>query len=547
LLYRFGWFWCGSARADSDGDTAHAIAAETAVRSESIFIQRRVLLDKDNFVRVFLQITFLLFTEVMVSAQTCLSAPPGGLTTGVVAGASTQPAAVAPDKVAVVQQESETTSQNNNGGVPDEPATMFRHSNSSPFWLSGQTNVIFQAHPPFHAAYSGPNSLSNAGEYKTSLLGTLFLGVQVPGTHDRTEFLLDFESAGGRGISQALGLAGFTNLDVVRNPTLSSEPYVARLQLHQILPLSKNTTEASRSAMSLATKVPVRRLEFRVGKMSAPDSFDVNAIGSDSHLQFTNWTVDNNGAYDYAADTRGYTYGAVVEFQDRIWAARYGLMLMPTVANGIHLDWNLRRARGENVEFELRKGVWWHKPGVIRVLSYVNHAHMGSYREAVSAFLDGSDPVPDITKHEHFGAVKYGFGVNTEQQISDNLRLFARFGWNEGQHESFAYTEVDQTVAAGGDYSGRRWRRPLDKVGIAFVSNAIKKDHQLYLKYGGLGFLLGDGNLTYGRENILETYYNLHTWRGLFYALGASYVANPGYNRDRGPVIVPSIRMHVDF
>jgi carbohydrate-selective porin OprB len=319
------------------------------------------------------------------------------------------------------------------------------------------------------------------------------------------------------------------------------------VELHQIVPLSKQTIETARGPFNLATKVPIRRLEFRVGKMSAPDSFDLNTVGSDSHLQFTNWTIDNNGAYDYAADTRGYTYGAVIEYQDRVWAARYGLMLMPTVANGIDLDWNLRRARGENVEFELRKGIWWRKSGTIRILSYVNRAHMGSYREAVDAFLSGQDTVPDITKHEHFGAVKYGFGFNTEQQLGDNLRAFARFGWNEGQHESFAYTEVDQTVLVGGDYGGRHWGRALDKVGLAFVSNAIKNDHQSYLKLGGQGFLLGDGKLNYGRENILEAYYNLHAWRGLFYSLGASYIGNPGYNRDRGPVIVPSVRMHLDF
>ena len=378
--------------------------------------------------------------------------------------------------------------------LSDAPPSMFVHSQTGPFWISGQANIIFQAHPPFHALYSGSNSLSNAGEYKTSLLGTLYLGAVVPHTNKHTEFLLDFESAGGRGISQALGLAGFTNLDVVRNPNLSSVPYVARAEFHQIVPLSSELTEAPRSFLNLATQVPVRRLDLRVGKMSAPDSFDLNSIGSDSHLQFTNWTIDNSGAYDYAADTRGYTYGAVIEYQDRIWAARYGLMLMPTVANGIHLDWALRRARGENIEVELRKGLLRKKPGVVRVLSYVNHAHMGSYREAVAAFLSHRDAVPDILAHEHFSSVKYGFGFNTEQQVNRSLRAFARFGWNEGQHESYAYTEVDQTAMVGGDYNGQSWGRPFDKIGVAFVTNAISKDHQLYLKYGGKGFLIGDGN-----------------------------------------------------
>src|SRR5579883_581539 len=325
-----------------------------------------------------------------------------------------------------------------------DSVTMFPHSKELPFWVSGQANVIFQAHPPFHALYSGINSFSNAGEYKTSLLGTMYMGWQVPRTAHTTELLLDLESTGGRGLSQALGLAGFTNLDVVRNPTLSASPYVARVELHQIIPLSHQTEEAERNYLNLATLIPSRLLKIRVGKMSTVDSFDVNSVGSDSHLQFTNWTIDNNGAYDYAADTRGYTYGAILEYQDHVWAARYGLMLMPTVANGIDLDWNLHRAHADNIELELRRGFLPKKAGTIRFLTYINHAHMGSYREAVLAFLEGHDPVPDVTHHEHFGAVKYGFGLNAEQQISAEARLFARFGWNDDQHESFAYTEVGQ-------------------------------------------------------------------------------------------------------
>jgi carbohydrate-selective porin OprB len=172
---------------------------------------------------------------------------------------------------------------------------------------------------------------------------------------------------------------------------------------------------------------------------------------------------------------------------------------------------------------------------------------MGLYRDAVKAYLAGTDKTPDITKHESYGAVKYGFGLNVEQEVSDNLRVFGRFGWNEGQHESFCYTEVDQTFEFGGDFAGRGWGRANDKVGLAFVSNAIKRDHQEYLKLGGLGFILGDGNLNYAREDILEGYYNVHTWRGVYYALDAQYINHPGYNQDRGPVLVESVRMHVDF
>ena len=436
----------------------------------------------------------------------------------------------------------------------DETApTMFPHSETSRFYIAGQANIIFQAHGPFHSPYEGPNSLLARGEYKPSLLGTLYLGAQLrrdPRTE--TDALFNLETAAGRGISEALGLAGFTNLDVVRNPTLGSVPYMARAQLHQTIGFTDKLVESIRTPFSLATLVPERRLEFYVGKMSLPDYLDINSIGSDSHLQFMNWTVDNNGAWDYAADTRGYTYAAVAEYDDKVWSARYALALMPTVANGIDLVWNLRQASGQNWEFELRKPLLGSllppdRKGVVRVLGYVNHAHMGLYRVANQAFVSGEDPTPEITKHETYGAVKYGFTFNAEQELTSNLRAFTRVGWNEGQHESFAYTEVDQTVEFGGDYSGRAWSRPYDKLGVAFVSNAIKADHQAYLKLGGLGFLLGDGKLNYAREDILEGYYNLHTWRGVYYALDLQYIDHPGYNKDRGPVLVESVRMHVDF
>ncbi|WP_263415026.1 carbohydrate porin [Terriglobus aquaticus] len=439
-----------------------------------------------------------------------------------------------------------------------ELLTMFPHRDAAPWYIAGQANVIFQAHPSFHSPYEGVNSLHGAGEYKTSLLGTLYLGFQPwlalshTQEHTRalrynTDVVLDVESAGGRGLSQALGLAGFTNIDVVRNPNLGSAPYIARVQVSQTIGFTNELTDNARGPLSLGQKVPVRRLDLRVGKMSMADTFDLNGVLSDSHLQFTNWTVDNNGAWDYAADTRGYTYGAIAEYQDRKWAVRYGLALMPTVANGIDLDWAVRRARGQNMEGEWRHGFLPGKAGVQRVLAYVNNAHMGSYREAVESYESGQDARPNITAHEHFDAQKYGLGYNFEQSVTPRLRVAGRFGWNDGKTESFAYTEVEQTVSVGADYAGDGWGRTHDKVGVTFVSNAIKRDHQRYLADGGLGFILGDGKLNYGRENIVESYYNLHTWRGLYFALGLSHIDNPGYNRDRGPVWVPSVRGHVDF
>jgi hypothetical protein len=426
--------------------------------------------------------------------------------------------------------------------------TMAPHARAARYWLSGQANIIFQGRLPFHSSYEGTNSFRSSAEDKTSLVGTLFTGVRASNsTRYDTDLIVDFEAAGGRGLSQALGLAGFTNLDVVRNPTLGSKPYLARYQVHQTIGLSNETTTQTPGVFALASEVPVRRIELRVGKMTLPDFFDANTVGADSHLQFMNWTVDNNGAWDYAADTRGYTVGGMVEYDDRQWSLRYGLFAMPTMANGIDMDWAFSRAHAQNGEFELRRGLVHGRQGTERVLFYANRAHMGSYREAVHAYQSGADAKPDITRHEHFSALKYGFGLNTDQQLSENLRGFARFGWNEGQHESFAYTEVDQTVAFGADYAATRWHRPNDKLGAAFVSNAIKRDHQNYLKYGGQGFILGDGGLRYGRETTEEGYYTLHAWRGLFYAVDVQHINNPGYNRDRGPAWVGSVRAHLDF
>ncbi|MGP8259465.1 MAG: carbohydrate porin [Acidobacteriaceae bacterium] len=431
--------------------------------------------------------------------------------------------------------------------------TFFSHSDATRYYLAGQANIIFQSHGPFHSAYEGPHSLLERGEYKTSLVGTLYMGAELvrnPARH--FEAIYDEESAGGRGISEAFGLAGFSNLDVVRNPSLGPTPYLARVQLHQTIGFSSKMEEATRGPFSLATEVPVRRLELRAGKVGLPDFFDLNSIGTDSHLQFLNWTVDNNGAWDYAADTRGYTYGAIAEYDDKTWSARYAVATIPTVANGINFEWNLHRANGQNMEFEWRHGLLGgllppERKGTMRLLGYVNHGNMGDYRQQNIKFLEGLTATPDITAHPLQNTVKYGVGVNMEQELTDNLRMFGRFGWNEGQHESYVYTEVDQTVELGGDFAGRGWGRANDKVGLTFVSNAIKRDHQAYLKMGGLGFLLGDGNLNYAREDIVEGYYTLHTWGGLFYALDLQYITHPGYNQDRGPVLVETVRMHVDF
>jgi hypothetical protein len=420
---------------------------------------------------------------------------------------------------------------------------MFPHFKDNRFWLSGQANFIFQTHPPFDAKYSGKNSLAPNYEKATSRVLTLYTGVRL---NDSTEILVDIEEAGGSALSTGLGLAGNTDLDIVRNPLLSKAPYLARGMVHKVFALSKDKVESERTPLSLFDELPRRRLEVRFGKFSLPDFFDLNSVGSDTRFQFTNWSVDNNGAWDYAADTRGYTVGVMADYEDRNWGFRFVEGLMPKVANGIDLVWRPWQAHAENFEFELRHGPIPKKPGVVRILAYTNYANMGTYRDQIIQ-AEQNHIAPDITRHPWHITRKYGFGVNLEQNLTRNLTAFARGGWDNGKTESFAYTEIDLTFAEGLRVNGTKWHRKQDRAGIAFVSNGIKKDHQNYLAAGGLGFLLGDGKLNYGRENILEAFYTAHVWRGIYIAPGVQHINNPGYNRDRGPVVVPSFRAHVEF
>ena len=422
---------------------------------------------------------------------------------------------------------------------------MFRHAEWDHWWLSGQANFISQWHPDFHSPYEGKNSLSPEAQDATSRVLTLFTGWR---PNDSTEFLCDVQETGGQGLGKALGVAGFFNLDVVRNPTLSKAPYVARLMWHQIIPLSGKKVVVERNPLSLFGELPERRLEVRFGKFSLADYFDLNRYGTDTNFQFMNWVVDNNGAYDYAADTRGFTYAAMFEYHDGNYVVRFAEALMPKVANGIHLDADVARAHAENIELELHGRVMGKQESVVRLLSYVNHANMGDYRQQVDRWLaNPTTPAPEITAHPLQTTIKYGFGVNLEQPLTDWFGVFGRWGWNEGQHESYAYTEADQTWQIGVGGNGARWGRREDCLGMVFVSDGISHEHARYLSYGGLGFLLGDGRLNYGRENILESYYTVHAWRGIFPSFDVQYVVNPGYNRDRGPVIVPSLRLHVEF
>jgi len=472
------------------------------------------------------------------------SVPPQVLATP---AASSQQTAPAPDPAQSPVPDSSAGQSTGDDSSPSDPVALFPHSETSRYWISGQANIVLQWHPSFPAQYSGANSLSPGAQSATTHILTLYTGYELSHT---TEVFADVEYATGGGIGSAFGLAGYTNLDSVRTVSglpLAGTPYIARFLLRQIIPLTDERVPAGRDALHLATSLPARRIEFRIGKFDLVDFFDLNSFGSDSHLQFLNWTVDNNGAWDYAANTRGYTDGAILEYDDHWWTARFAEALMPKVANGINLDADVARARSENLELEARGKLIAHRAGVVRLLSYLNHADMGSYEQAIAKFLDHQTSTPDIIATRRQGRHKYGFGLNFEQQITSQVGVFGRLGWSDGRNESFAYTEVDRTLELGGFAAGTAWHRRYDRAGVAFVVNGIVAAHQQYLALGGLGFLLGDGGLTYGPEKIFEGFYTAHLWRGIFASFDLQHINNPGYNQARGPVTVPGVRLHIDF
>jgi len=422
--------------------------------------------------------------------------------------------------------------------------TVFAHSDTLPWWLSAQSNTIFQWHPRFHADYSGPNSLARTSDEAVTEVATLYGGLEIS---PYLEAIADFEIGSGSGVSNSSGLGGPTNLDATRD--LDGMPYVARLWYRLVIPLSDETFTVHRTPLSILTTLPVRRLDIHIGKFAMVDFFDVNSVANDSHTQFMNWTVVNNGAYDYAADTRGYTYGGVIDYEDRFFGARFAEALISRRANGLNLQKNLQDAHSENYEIEVRPELIPRRFTAVRFLAFTNFANMGDYHQAIDLFEAGKTSVPDITDHRMQNTLKYGFGINAEQEFTDTIRGFVRAGWNEGEHESFNYTEVNDTVAFGGDIRGTLWNRPQDKFGVAFVGNGLSQRHRQYLSLGGLGFALGDGALSYGPEKIMECYYNfpipIHT--GFYGAFDVQYIDNPGFNRARGPVVIPGMRIHVEL
>ncbi len=423
------------------------------------------------------------------------------------------------------------------------PAFALDHLIRDRFWISGQSNFIFQAHTPFHSPYSGPNSFHGYGENATSRSLTVYTGLRLLRF---TELIANFDEAGGTGLSDGLGIAAYVNADVV-DPQISRSVYLSRTFIHQTIALTADRIDEDPNPFYLQSSIPRRRLELTFGKISATDFFDVNEVGSDSHLQFTNIAIDNNGIYEYPSDVHGFTLAAMVNYQGPKIGVRFAEALLPKIDSGTDLDFDILHDHSDNFEFDYSTYTFQGYGSHVRALAFLNHADLGNYRQANNAYLDGEDKTPDITAHRHPGTAKPGFGINLEQDLPANFRAFFRAGWNDGSYESFTYSEMNNTVSFGADLSGDAWHRKYDRIGSAFVNSGLSQVHREYLALGGIGFMLGDGALSYGRESASETYYTAHVFGGLYLAAQLSFINNPGFNRARGPVLVPGLRAHLDF
>ena len=411
-----------------------------------------------------------------------------------------------------------------------------------PQLLGTQINVIAQRVGPFDALYSGPMSFTAAGDHSLSHTYGVYLGARLA---PRLDGYLDVEMARGSGISHASGLAGVTNGDVLRQGTadLGNGPYVARAFLRLTLPLGSDADTVVRGIDQLAGAVPSRRIEIAAGKLAASDLFDVNRYANSTRSQFLNWGLFQNTAWDFAADTRGYTNGVAASWVTPRVAIRLGSFQMPRQANGNVFDSDLRRARGDNAELTLNV---LPNGGAVRILAYRNHARMGDY---VIALARAGAASPDIVADDTPGREKHGLGLNLEQPLADDgeTGAFARFGWSGGTSESFAFTEAEGHASAGVQVAGRHWGRIADRFGVAALRHTINDAHRDYLASGGVGFLLGDGALRYGPETFVESYYRAQLGPFLQVGPDVQYVRSPGYNRDRGPALISSVRVNLRY
>jgi len=414
--------------------------------------------------------------------------------------------------------------------VPEEASAKF------------QATYVWERKYPFDAAYSGSHSLSPDREKSYSFTATAALGTRA---WTGGEFYFNPEVAQGVPLSGLTGLGGFTNGEIARTSGPTPTFYRARLFARQTWGFGGGSESVQSDANQLAGSVDRRRLVLTAGNLAVLDIFDDNRFSHDPRTQFLNWSLMTHGAYDYAADARGYSWGFALEYFHDASTLRAGRFIQPKEPNQLALDPRVFKHYGDQVEIE-RAYALANRPGKLRILVFRNVARMAGYQDALDLAAQAGG-APDINAVRTVERVKHGLGLNFEQEISPTVGLFGRASWADGQTETYAFTEIDRSLSGGVSVKGGAFGRARDSLGIAYVRNGLSTAHRDYLGAGGLGFFLGDGALNYRPENILESYYSLDVAKNTLFSADFQRISNPGYNADRGPATVVSARLHYGF
>lgn len=410
-----------------------------------------------------------------------------------------------------------------------------------PFELHGQATYVRQFKPAFPAEYTGPKSLSPDKANSWSFTGTLFIGARL---NDTLELYVNPEAAAGVPFSELQGVAAFTNAELARTSGPTLTPYFARAFVRKTWNIGGEMQREPSAQNQLATSYAAERIVLTAGLVSVLDIFGRVDYSGDPRTQFLNWSSTTYGAWDFPADARGYSGGAALEYISPAFSARAGWFAGPKESNGLALDYSLGKFYGSVVELELPTELGG-RPGSVQLLAFRNRANMGNFNDAIALGRD-TGSAPDLTLVRR-PQTKWGFGLTAQQELADNLGGYVRAGWNDGQTETYMFTEIDRSVAAGVLANGKAWGRARDSAGVAIYWNMLGGSHRQYLELGGLGFFLGDGRLNYGPESTVETFYSFNVIGRLWVSANYQYQTNPGYNRDRGPVNYFGFRIHADF
>lgn len=422
----------------------------------------------------------------------------------------------------------------------DDDSTRWAINDPDRFAAHGQATYVWQHDLSFHSPYSGPNSLSGRSTASYSVTTTLDLGMRL---WKGAEVHINPEIAFGQPFSGLHGLAGFSNGELAKTAGPDPTVYRARAFFRQTVGLG-GTEDQEADMNRFAGPVDKRRLVFTAGNFSVLDVFDSVTYAHDPRTQFLNWSFLTHGAFDYAADARGYTWGAALEYYDGDWAYRLGRFIQPVESNGLALDTRIGRHYGDVFEVE-RSHTLAGQPGKLRVMVFRNKADMARYDDAI-ALGQSAGSAPDVSLVRR-GHAKVGIGVGAEQQINDDIGVFARASWADGKTETYAFTEIDRSVSFGTLVKGSKWGRADDTVGVAAAVNMLSPDHRRYLQQGGMGVFLGDGKLNYAPEQIVEAFYSFQAAKHLWISADVQWIRNPGYNADRGPAVFFGTRLHTEF